>query len=169
MDLTYNMYLERAENELNLAIILEQISSKQDLQENFKGISRIETYYSGVIQHSYYSIFYLTKAYLILKGFKISAPNEHKKTYDRFKLLEKKKVIDKELLEIYENALIKAEELVSIFSKEKKKRSNFTYQRLSQSNKAPALDSINSLKVFKNHLIKLCQLEIEKQGEGKDD
>ena len=38
-----------------------------------------ETYYSAVIAHSYYSIFYGAKAYLAKKGVEVSAPEEHKK------------------------------------------------------------------------------------------
>jgi len=129
MDLIYKNYLERAQNEINLSEIIMQISENPSTQTNFK-VTKIDTYFSSVISHAYYCIFYSTKAYLLNKGIKTTIPNEHKKTYEQFKKLVEKGIIDKELLKIYEEILIKAETLLNIFEEEKKNRGEFTYQKL---------------------------------------
>ena len=47
--------------------------------------------------------------------------------------------------------LVRAEELLKIFSKEKGKRGKFTYQKLPQANQEPAKESLdNALFFFKN-------------------
>ena len=77
MDIEYKIYLERSENELDLAKIIFEISSNNSKKEEFKIKT---TFYSAVISHSYYSIFYCAKTYLLTKGIKNKAPQEHKKT-----------------------------------------------------------------------------------------
>ena len=150
MDLNYKLYLERADNELKLAEIIFNLSENKELQLNIFKISDPETYFSSVISHSYYCIFYCAKAYLAKKGIKTYPPEEHKKTYEEFANFVKKGVLDKELLVIYENELIKAESLLEIFKIEKKKRGEFTYKKLPQANKQPASESLeNSRKFFK--------------------
>lgn len=81
------LYLERSENELNLADIIMKISSDKTLQLEKFDITKEDTYFSEVISHAYYSIFYCAKAYLLLKGIKTMPPSEHKKAYDCFKIL----------------------------------------------------------------------------------
>lgn len=148
MDLNYNLYLERARNETKLADIILFVSGDKNLQINTFKIETPDTYYSAVISHSYYCIFYSAKAYLLKKGIKITMPNEHKKTLKAFKRFVKMGIVDKELLRIYEEALIKAETLLNIFKTEKKNRGEFTYQKLAQANKEPASQSLENAKIF---------------------
>ena len=81
MDLNYNLYLERAKNEIKFAGIALFVSNNKKIQVDVMKIDEPETYYSSVISHSYYCIFYSAKAYLLKKGIKTKIPNEHKKTY----------------------------------------------------------------------------------------
>lgn len=155
MDSNYNIYLERAQNEINLAEIIMELSSNPDLQGNFN-VTKIDTYFSSVISHSYYCIFYSAKAYLLKKGIKITMPNEHKKAFNAFRKFVKKGTVDKELLRIYEYILIKAETLLGIFKSEKKNRGEFTYQKLAQANKEPAGKSLDNAKIFFKHINNLC-------------
>jgi len=156
MDLNYKLYLERANNEIKLADIVLIVSKDKTLQINIFKIEEPETYYSSVISHAYYFIFYSAKAYLSKKGIKTEALEEHKKTYEEFKKLVDQGVIDKELLKIYENILVKAETLLGIFKTEKKKRGAFTYQKLSQANFEPSKESLENAKTFFKHINNLC-------------
>jgi uncharacterized protein (UPF0332 family) len=105
-----------------------------------------------VISHAYFSIFYSAKAYLISKGIKTSAPEEHKKTYEEFKRLVDEKIVDRELLELYDDAIMKAESLLEIFHSEKKKRGHFTYNVQSEANKPYAEKSVaNAKKIHNNY------------------
>ena len=156
MDSDTKLYLERAENELRLAEIIMQLSLNQDIQTKIPDIRKTGTYFSSVISHSYYSIFYTAKAYLIMKGIITKAPNEHKKTYNQFKKLVLQGVVDKELLILYEDVLVKAENLLGIFKVEKKKRGEFTYQRIAQANLEPAKESLENAKTFLKHIYDLC-------------
>lgn len=150
MDSLAKIYLERAENELVLSETLFKVSSNTKLQKDLE-IEKSTTFYSAVITHAYYSIFYCAKAYLISKKVKTRPPEEHKKTYNEFANFVKKGVIDKELLKIYEEILVKAENLLDIFKSEKKKRGHFTYKKLPQANKEPAHKSLeNATKFFKS-------------------
>ncbi|MFT4309657.1 MAG: hypothetical protein ACMXYL_04170 [Candidatus Woesearchaeota archaeon] len=79
------LYLERAENELELAKIVFRISYDNRLKEDLFGLSHNFTFYSAVISHGYYSIFYTAKAYLMSKGIKTESPEEHRKTYEEFR------------------------------------------------------------------------------------
>jgi len=74
MDFNHKIYLERSENELHLALIIQKISDEKDLQVKIFGMKE-DTYYSATISHAYYCIFYAAKAYLILKGIKTETPN----------------------------------------------------------------------------------------------
>ena len=76
------LYIHRAENEIKLAQIIFVISKQPNIQRETFKVNEPETYFSAVIAHSYYSIFYGAKAYLIKKGLEISAPEEHKKAID---------------------------------------------------------------------------------------
>lgn len=156
MDLNYKLYLERANNEIKLADIILIVSKDKNLQINLFNLEEPETYYSSVISHAYYCIFYSAKAYLAKKGIKTEPPEEHKKTYEEFKRLSEQGIIDKELLEIYEDLFIKAETLLGIFKTEKKKRGTFTYQTLSQANLEPANESLENAKNFLRNMRKLC-------------
>ncbi len=148
MDLKYKLYLERANNEIKFADISFMISNKKEIQLNTFKIDRPETYYSAVISHAYYCIFYSAKAYLEKKGIKTNVPEEHRKTYLEFRRLVIQGIIDKELLRIYDEVMIKADDLLGIFKSEKKKRGEFTYKKLSRANKNPAEESLKRAKLF---------------------
>jgi uncharacterized protein (UPF0332 family) len=156
MDLNYNLYLERANNEVKFADIALLVSNNKGLQVDIFKIEQPETYYSSVISHAYYCIFYSAKAYLAKKRIKTEAPEEHKKTYDEFKKLVFQGIVDGELLKIYEDIIVKADDLLSIFKTEKKKRGTFTYQKLSQANLEPAKQSLENAKTFFKHIRRLC-------------
>ncbi|GBE19818.1 HEPN domain protein [archaeon BMS3Abin17] len=155
MDLNYKLYLERANNEIKLADIILILSNSKDIQINIFKIDEPETYYNSVISHSYYCIFYSAKAYLLKKGIKTKAPEEHRKTYEEFKKLVERGIVDEELLKIYDYILVKAETLLGIFKTEKKKRGIFTYRKLPQTNLEPAMGSLENAKTFFKHIRKL--------------
>lgn len=146
------LYLHRSENEIKLADIIFILSENTNLQRETFKVNDPETYFSAVIAHSYYSIFYGAKAYLIKKGIEIFAPEEHKKTFDEFKKLVESGELDVELLRIYQEAIIRAEFLLGIFKEEKKKRGEFTYRTMPQANKEPAKESIDHAKTFFKHM-----------------
>ncbi len=149
------LYIHRAENEIKLAEIIFVISEEPNLQkENFK-IVNPETYFSAVISHSYYSIFYGAKAYLAKKGIEVFAPEEHKKSFDEFKKIVENGELDVELLKIYQEALVRAEYLLGIFKEEKRKRGEFTYRTMPQANKEPAKESIEHAKIFYKNIFAL--------------
>lgn len=64
------LLLQRAENELELAKIIFRIRDDRQIQEDVFAIEQPLTFYSAVISHSYYCIFYAAKAYLIKKSIK---------------------------------------------------------------------------------------------------
>lgn len=146
------LYLQRAENELVAAQILFDVSSNPALQKEQFRLEREFTFYSPAIGHSYYSIFYSAKAILVKNGIKTEAPEVHKKTLEAFeKYLVGTGKLDMELLKIYRKMVVRADALLGIFSMEKRKRGEFTYQKLPQANKEPAEESLNNaLFFFKN-------------------
>lgn len=146
------LYLQRAENELIAAQILFNISNDTILQKEQFKLEKDFTFYSMAISHSYYCIFYSAKAILLKDGIKTQAPEVHKKTIEAFeKYLIQTGKLNVELLKIYKKMIIRAEELLGIFSREKMKRGEFTYQKLPQANKEPAKESLdNALLFFKN-------------------
>ena len=145
------IYLSRALNELSQAKLLFTISNDDEKKQEFQ-IEEEMTFYSGAISHAYYSIFYSAKAILLTKEIKTTAPQVHKKTYEAFKeYFVDSGIIDAELLEIYEDIIVKADELLQIFKDEKWKRGHYTYKTIPQANKEPAEQSIsNSTKFIKN-------------------
>jgi len=150
MEPTVKIYLDRAKNELILSRTIFKVSNEEKIKGSL-GLTKEITFYSGSITHSYYSIFYSAKAYLISRGIKTSAPNEHKKIYEEFERLIVLGELDKELGEIYSDVKIKAEELLHIFSQERTKRGRFTYKKMPQANMIPAKESIkNATKFFKS-------------------
>lgn len=152
----HRLYLKRAQNELNLALMVMKISDDKNLQTSFFKMEE-DTYYSAVISHSYYCIFYAAKAYLLTRGIKTEAPEEHKKTYDAFGKLVDTGTVDVELLKIYEKMLVRADSLLHIFELEKGKRGRFTYRTLPQANREPARESIENAQTFFRHIYNLCQ------------
>src|SRR3989344_3972532 len=148
----FELYLQRAENELVAAQMLFDVSSNPDLQKEQFKLEKDFTFYSIVIGHSYYSIFYSAKAILIKNNVETEAPEVHKKTVEAFeKYLVRTGKLDIELLKIYQKMIVRADALLGIFSLEKRKRGEFTYQKLPQANKEPAQESLdNAYFFFKN-------------------
>lgn len=157
MDLPIKSYIERAENEIVVAETLKRLSSEASAKQYF-GISDRMTFYSSVISHSYYSIFYAAKAILLAKGIKTSAPEIHKKTFEEFKKsLVDTGFLDVKLFEIYKKMAVRADELLGIFRDEKWKRGNFTYSTIPQANREPAEDSLKNAKLFVSNITKIIQ------------
>jgi uncharacterized protein (UPF0332 family) len=150
MDSKVNLYLKRARTEINIGDLLFKTSGSKVLND-FE-ISEDETFYSGVISHCYYSIFYCAKAMLLTKQIDTIAPEVHKKTLDEFKILFiDSGLLDMKLLMIYKKMIVKAENLLYIFRSEKKKRGDFTYNTISQANIEPAKESLKNAKFFFKH------------------
>ncbi len=147
MDSLAKLFIERAESEIIEAETLFKLSEDAVLKEQLK-IESSKTFYSGVISHSYYSIFYCAKAYLLAKNIKIDSPREHQKVYNSFAKLVKEGVIQQDLLKIYDEEIMKAEALLEILGDELGKRTNFTYKTLPQANKQPATESIENANIF---------------------
>ncbi len=148
MDLEVKQYLERGTNELRLSIAIKKISESLEEKERLK-LNKEDTFYSSVISHAYYSIFYSAKAILLTKNIKTDSPNVHKKTLDEFKKnFVDSGILDLELLKIYNKMIIRADELLSLFQKEKRKRGQFVYKTLPQANAEPAEESIENAKKF---------------------
>jgi len=53
--------------------------------------------------------------------------------------------------------IVRAEELLGIFSKEKAKRGEFTYQKLPQANKEPAKESLDNASFFFKNINKIVR------------
>ncbi len=160
MDSMVEIYLERASNEIMAAEALKKLSEDLKIKEEFQLPSSV-TFYSSVISHSYYSIFYAAKAILLTKNIKTSAPSVHKKTLKRFKRsFVDTGELDLKLLEIYKEIAIKAGELLGIFKDEKWKRGNFTYTTIPQANKDPAEDSLKNAKLFVSNITNVVRRQL---------
>lgn len=145
------MYFKRAKTEFETAEILFIVSKNADVRQNFQ-ISSDSTYYSGVISHAYYAIFYSAKAMLLTKKIETESPEVHKKTLDAFKKeFIESGLLDAKLLVIYKQMIVRAETLLEIFRAEKKKRGDFTYNTIPQANVAPAEESLKNAKEFMKH------------------
>ncbi|MFH1132901.1 MAG: hypothetical protein V1735_00255 [Nanoarchaeota archaeon] len=148
MDSTVSVYLDRAENEIKAAEALKRISDDEAIKDDF-GFPPEDTFYSGVISHCYYSIFYAAKAILLSKRIQTEYPDVHRKTFDAFKAtFVDSGILDVKLLEIYQKLVVRADELLEIFKDEKWKRGHFTYQTIRQANKVPAEESLKNAKTF---------------------
>lgn len=167
MDSEVNLYLSRAEDEFLLSQKDMDLSTDLKTKETL-GISLEKTFFYSVISHAYYSIFYTAKAYLLSKGIKTKAPNEHQKTYRKFRFFVVQGILDKELLKIYESEISKAEALLNIFFLKKSKRGRFTYNLKSEANLPYAKESVENARKFVS-LIKavLENEEIRKKEELK--
>lgn len=144
------LYLDRAKNELDLAKAIFKLSTESSIKLEFE-LKEDSTFFSNVISMSYYCIFYSTKAFLLTKRIKTEMPDEHRKTLNEFENLSNSGIIDVELLKIYKEVVIRADELLGIFREEKSKRGRFTYKKLPQANLEPAKESLeNAEKFFKN-------------------
>lgn len=160
MEPEIKLYIERAENEVTLSESLFEISNREDKKVSL-GIDKEVTFYSAVISHAYYCIFYCAKAYLIFKGVKTSAPEEHRKVYREFSKFVGDGSLSEELMKIYEEEMEKAESLLDIFKTERGKRGKFTYEVLPQANKKPAEESVNNANKFFKAIYNLVRGENE--------
>lgn len=145
----------RAENELKHAETVFKISESKKLKPELNLLDG-DTFYSGVISHAYYSIFFGAKALLISVKIKTRSPNIHKATLDAFAyhfIVNGK--LDFELLKIYKSAIVKADYLLELFVSEKEKRGEFTYQKLPDANKEPANESIKKATIFLTNIKKV--------------
>jgi uncharacterized protein (UPF0332 family) len=148
MDSLVEIFLERAGNEIMAAESLKKLSEENEAKEEFS-LPQDTTFYSSVISHSYYAIFYAAKAILLSKNIKTASPEIHKRTYEEFKKnFVDNGVLDVQLLEIYRKMVVRADDLLDIFRDEKRKRGDFTYQTIPQANKGYADDSIKNAKMF---------------------
>jgi uncharacterized protein (UPF0332 family) len=168
MDLKEDMLLKRARSEIDSAVILFEASEKKEIKEEFS-LDKDSTFFSGVISHSYYAIFYCAKALLSTKSIDTKSPEVHKKTFDEFK----KEFIDSGLLDvklliIYKEMIVKADSLLEIYRQEKKKRGDFTYNTIPQANKEPAEESLKNAKMFYKHCnMFLINFKVEKDKGNK--
>lgn len=149
------IYLDRANNELLSAEVLKRITEQEADKINFELPEDI-SFYSAVISHSYYAIFYAAKSLLLSVGIETKSPEIHKKTFEAFKArFVDTNELDVKLLKIYKKMLIRADELLEIFKEEKWKRGHFTYQTIPQANKDPAEESIKHSKLFVSNIFKI--------------
>ena len=150
MDSKVELYIKRARTEMNMAIVLLESSNNKILHEF--NIPEDETFYSGVISHCYYSIFYCAKAMLLTKRIDTKAPEVHKKTLNAFKeQFINTGILDTKLFLIYKKMIVRAESLLEIFRAEKRKRGDFTYNTIAQANIEPANQSLENAKTFFKH------------------
>lgn len=165
MDSKASLFMQRADNEMLAAISLKKLSEDEKGLTAF-ALPKGTTFYSSVISHSYYAVFYSAKAYLISKNIELpSKQGQHQQVYFKFKKLVKEGIIDKELLKIYEDVKIKAEALLDIIKTERTKRHDFTYETLPQANKSPAEESLKNAEFFLSHIKKF--IEEKKNGSNK--
>lgn len=80
MDSRVELLLARSDNELLLADRL-KVLTEDERAKDFLKIPMDRTFYSAVISHAYYSIFYAAKAMLLTKGIITASPDVHKKTF----------------------------------------------------------------------------------------
>ncbi len=157
MDSEVELFILRAEDEFLLASSEMKMSTDMKVKEAL-GIIENKTFFHSVISHSYYSIFYSAKAYLLNKGIKTETPSEHLKTYLELKKLAKEGILSKELLDIYEDEIEKADSLLKIFKEEKSKRGSFVYNVKSEANKPYAQESIDHARIFISSIKSILKL-----------
>ena len=157
MDSMVRIFLDRANNEIFAAESLKKLSEGERQKIEFNLPENV-TFYSSVISHSYYSIFYAAKALLLLKNIRTSSPEIHRKTLEEFdRNFVRTGILDVKLLQIYQKMIIRADDLLEIFAKEKGKRGRFTYNTIPQANKEPAEDSLKNAKIFLANITKVIE------------
>lgn len=155
MDLEVRLYTERAGNELRLAGAVFNLSRNTGAKKEL-GVNEEDTFYSATISHAYYSIFYAAKALLLTKGIRTKPPEIHRRTYDLFKSeFVDTGILDVELLRIYDTMLVRADELLSLFKEEKRKRGHFTYQTIAQANMSYAEESVRNARKFAENVLEV--------------
>lgn len=152
MDSNINICLERSDNELILARAIQNLSQDSGIKKDNFHIPEEMTFYSAVIAHAYYAIFYSSKAYCLSKGEALPEQGQHSAVYYKFKKYVKNGEINDELFELYKDAKIKAEALLQILDEEEENRATYAYQKLPQANKEPAEKSISNAAFFISHI-----------------
>ena len=157
MDFQIKIYLERAETELLLAKKIKILTENDEIKKMLE-IPSNKTFYSAMITHAYYSIFYSAKALLLTKEVRTDSPEVHKKTFESFKKeFVDTGILDLKLLKLYKELIIRADALLEIFKDEKWKRGNFTYKTIPQANKEPAEESIKNATTFVTNITKIIE------------
>ncbi len=157
MDSRAKLYLYRSDNELRAAKSMKKISEQEELKKALE-LPLDTTFYSSVISHAYFSIFFASKSILKTEEITTEAPNVHKKTFKEFKeTFVDSGILDVELLKLYEELVIKADDLLQIFKEEKWKRGQFTYKTLPQANREPAENSIQNATKFVENIKKVIR------------
>jgi len=157
MDSLIEVYVDRSSNEIMIAESLKRLTEQEEDKENFD-LPEDTSFYSAVISHSYYAIFYIAKALLLTKRIDTKSPEVHKKTFEEFKVnFVDTKELDINFLKIYKKMIVRADELLKIFKDEKWKRGHFTYQTIPQANKEPAEDSLKNAKFFVSNIMKVVK------------
>jgi len=151
MDLEVKLLVERAENELLAARTLKMISENAALKNSIE-LRPESTFYSAVISHAYYTIFYCAKAYLLSKKIPLPEQGQHQAVYFGFKKLVREGQITEDLLKLYDEVKVKAETLLEIFETEEENRTKFTYKTSAQANKEPAESSIKNSQLFFSYI-----------------
>lgn len=148
MDSEIKLYLERAENEFRLGKSMFNLSGTEKIKVQLEANPK-DTFYSAVISHCYYAIFFCAKAILLTKKIETKSPEIHKKTFEEFKknFVDTGK-LDLDLLKIYRKMIVRADELLHIIKQEKWKRGHFTYHTIAQANIEPAKESLGNAKKF---------------------
>ena len=148
MDSDINLSLERAQNEILLAQSVKLLTEDAKIKREVFKLDEKVTFYSAVIAHAYYAIFYAARAYVVSKGVNLPEQGVHSAVYSAFRKFVRQGKIAAELLELYEEVKVKAETLLEIFEEEKENRTKFTYKTLAQANKRPAEDSLENARIF---------------------
>ena len=85
MDSKVRLLMDRAENEILAAQALKRLSEENSLKSEFN-FPISTSFYSNVISHSYYAIFYIAKAYLLAKNVPLlSTQGQYQQVYFEFK------------------------------------------------------------------------------------
>lgn len=151
MDSMVEMFMKRARSEIDSASILFEASNKKEVRDDLN-VGEDATFYSGVISHAYYAIFYCAEAMLLTKNITTKAPDIHRKTFEEFgRAFIDTGILDARLLVIYRELSVRAETLLGVYKEERRKRGEFTYNTIPQANKAPALESLGNAKMFFKH------------------
>lgn len=158
MDSMIRIYEIRSELELRLSNALFLLSSKNRQLKKELVLEEDDTFYSAVITHSYFAIFYAAKALLLTKGITTDAPEVHKKTLQAFEAeFVKNGELDVALLNIYKEMIIRADELLGIFKAEKKKRGRFTYRIIAEANIPFAEESLKRAGKFVRNIMQVMR------------
>ena len=80
MDSQVKILIDRSDNELFLTSRIKMLTEDVKIKEML-AIPKNKTFYSSVISHAYYAIFYSAKAMLLSKGIKTSSPDIRKQTF----------------------------------------------------------------------------------------